>query len=221
MSAELTPATLAALFGAMAVLAALPSTSVLAVTAQAAAHGFRAGAGVAAGVVAGDTVYILVALLGLSLVSDSLAPLAGPLRVAGGLYLIWLGWRVWRARPRTGEAPPTQGSSILTGLLITLGDQKAVLFYLGFFPAFLDLEHLGAADVLVVMLLAAVAVGRQAGLCGSGGAWRRGDGTAPGRSAARAGGRHHGGRGRSPAGRRVGLRPRAPSSSVLPCTRSS
>jgi len=41
----------------------------------------------------------------------------------------------------------------------TLGDQKAILFYLGFFPAFMDLKALTMLDALIVILIAAVAVG--------------------------------------------------------------
>jgi threonine/homoserine/homoserine lactone efflux protein len=50
-------------------------------------------------------------------------------------------------------------SSFLTGLLITLGDQKATLFYLGFFPAFVDLTTLQFQDVAVILSLAVVSVG--------------------------------------------------------------
>lgn len=45
------------------------------------------------------------------------------------------------------------------GLSITLGDQKAILFYFGFFPAFLDLSALTVPDWVVIMAIAAIAVG--------------------------------------------------------------
>ena len=51
------------------------------------------------------------------------------------------------------------GSSFLAGLLITLGDQKAILFYLGFFPAFVDLARMTFADTLIIIAIAAVSVG--------------------------------------------------------------
>jgi len=43
--------------------------------------------------------------------------------------------------------------------MITLGDQKAILFYLGFFPAFLDLVAMSALDTAVILLVTTVAVG--------------------------------------------------------------
>ena len=57
----------------------------------------------------------------------------------GGAYLIWLGIQVWRSRSKVVKAEemiePSLLSSFLTGLFITLGDQKTILFYLGFFPS--------------------------------------------------------------------------------------
>jgi threonine/homoserine/homoserine lactone efflux protein len=47
----------------------------------------------------------------------------------------------------------------MTGLLITLGDQKAILFYLGFLPAFMDLSLMTWLDTVMVILVAALAVG--------------------------------------------------------------
>lgn len=47
----------------------------------------------------------------------------------------------------------------MTGLLTTLGDQKANLFYLGFFPAFVNLAALSSADMLLILAVATIAVG--------------------------------------------------------------
>ena len=47
----------------------------------------------------------------------------------------------------------------MSGFLITLGDQKAILFYLGFFPAFIDLSRMTPADTLIIIISAAVSVG--------------------------------------------------------------
>lgn len=159
---SLTPASMVALFGAMALLAALPSTSVLAVSSRAASHGFRHGALVAAGVVVGDAIFIVVAIFGLALLMDAMAGLGPAVRALGGLYLIWLGLRLWHARPAEGALDETEGghgASFMTGLLITLGDQKAILFYLGFFPAFVDLARMTWIDAMLLIAIAAIAVG--------------------------------------------------------------
>jgi threonine/homoserine/homoserine lactone efflux protein len=152
-----------ALFTATAVLAAVPSVSVLAVSARSASFGFRHGALTAAGIVLGDLVFILVAVCGLALLAETMGSAFVLVNYAGGAYLLWLGVLIWRSRKRKAQQMSSNGSSLLssfmTGLLITLGDQKAILFYLGFLPAFMKLSALTALDVAVVVVVTVIAVG--------------------------------------------------------------
>jgi threonine/homoserine/homoserine lactone efflux protein len=161
MTSTLHGTQLAALFGAMVVLAAMPSISVLAVTSRAAASGFRSGAWCALGVVAGDLMYIAVALAGWVGLAGQLAPWWGVLRWVAAGYLIVLGVATWRSAGRVGQSvlPPSGGSSFMAGLLITLADQKAIFFYLGFFPAFFAVESLTLIDGGWIVLTAVVGVG--------------------------------------------------------------
>jgi len=166
---NLTLGSTAALFAAMVVLAAIPSVSVLTVSTRAASFGLLHGVLTAAGIVAGDLLFIAIALWGLSFLSDLLGNLTFLIRYLGGAYLLWLGIKTVRARSthlKSKISPISQSdssasrlSSFLTGLLITLADQKATLFYLGFFPAFLDLSQVSYVDAGVIMLVAIAAVG--------------------------------------------------------------
>ena len=156
-----------ALAAAMTVLAAIPSVSVFTVMARAAAYGFSHGAAAAAGIVLGDAIFILIAIAGLTALAAALGNAFVWIKYLGGAYLVWLGVLLWRAASR--DALPDQStagvedvslwSSFMTGLLLTLADQKAILFYLGFFPAFLDLNVLSTLDITVVLLITVVTVG--------------------------------------------------------------
>lgn len=147
----------------MTLLALVPSVSVLAVSARAASAGFRHGAYVTLGIIAGDTLFILLAIFGLHLLAEAMGDSFVFIKYLGAAYLIWLGVRLWRsgagAASAQTHADASATSSFMTGLLITLGDQKAILFYLGFFPAFMDLKALTMLDALLVIAIAAVAVG--------------------------------------------------------------
>ncbi|WP_029030469.1 LysE family transporter [Salinarimonas rosea] len=155
---------LAALFAAMAVLAAMPSASVLAVSARAAAGGFAQGAATALGVVAGDVVWLLVALFGLALLKSALGDWAGLIRWVGAAYVILVGIALARSawRGPAATAPPEspgRAASFSAGLAITLADQKAVLFYLGFLPGFVDLARIGPGEAALLVVVIAVSVG--------------------------------------------------------------
>lgn len=93
------------------------------------------------GIVIGDIIFILIAIWGLSLLAETLSSLFFLIKYLAGAYLIFLGISLLRVQPKQVEAGEVMQSaltsSFLTGLFITLGDQKATLFYLGFFPAFL------------------------------------------------------------------------------------
>ena len=144
-------------------LAIIPSVSVLTVTARAAAFGFRHGLSTAIGIVVGDIIFILIAIYGLVIVAGLMGEQFNWIKYLGAAYLIWLGLSLWRAdtRSRHWETPTPSSltSSFLTGLLITLGDQKAILFYLGFFPAFVDLAVMTPIDTLIIIAIAIVGVG--------------------------------------------------------------
>ena len=157
-----------ALLGATIVLALIPGVSVLAVTARAAAHGFTHGLFTTLGIVAGDIVFILVAVYGLAFVAEAMGEQFRLVKLLGGIYLLWLGRSLWRAEARAAAAQTVAESSwrssFLSGLLITLGDQKAILFYLGFIPAFVDLAAMTALDTLIIVAIATLGVGGAKGV---------------------------------------------------------
>jgi threonine/homoserine/homoserine lactone efflux protein len=163
MESSLNISKILALFGAMAVLAALPSVSVLAVTAKSASSGFLHGVFTSIGIVVGDIIFILFAVFGLVLLVETLGSAFFLINYVCGAYLIWMGVNLWRSRSQQMQHKEDSVSSLLgsfmTGLLITLGDQKAVLFYMGFLPAFLDLAKLTYTDISVLILVTLCAVG--------------------------------------------------------------
>ena len=163
METSLTFSSSAALFTTMLVLALVPSLSVITVTTRSAAFGFVHGAATALGVVAGDIVYILIAILGLGAFAESMQDMATALKIIGGAYLIWLGLQYWRTKFEVREvgnaATALLAASFNAGFLLTIGDQKAVLFYLVFLPAFIDLSNVTFVDAAIILTIATVSVG--------------------------------------------------------------
>lgn len=150
------------LFLFMLALAALPSTSVMIVASRSALLGFRHGVAAAAGVVVGDLVFVLLAAFGLAMVAQVLGEGLVWLKYVGCAYLLWFGVTLWRGDRNVSELPGGGGglwSSFLLALSITLGDLKAIFFYLSFLPAFVDLEALTALDLVVLSGVVVMAVG--------------------------------------------------------------
>lgn len=159
----MTFSTIVALFSAMVVLAAIPSMSVLAVSTRAATGGFIHGVFTTMGIVLGDIIFIIIAIGGLSFVAQTIGNVFIVIKYLGGAYLIWLGIGLCQSKSQELQALKiTQTSllsSFLAGLLITLGDIKATLFYLGFFPAFVDISKISYFETSIIIAIATVAVG--------------------------------------------------------------
>ena len=149
-------------------LAAIPSSSVALVVIRASTMGVKQGVITSLGVVAGDLVFVAMALLGLSALSEQLGALFVVIRYLAAGYLIWFGLNLIRNhahRVPQGEpsVPPngarTTSASFLSGLLLTLSDIKAVLFYASLFPAFIDPITLRSVDIAAIFGITLFAVG--------------------------------------------------------------
>jgi threonine/homoserine/homoserine lactone efflux protein len=154
-----------ALFGIMASLAAIPSASVALVVTRSATLGLGNGAAVSAGIVLGDLVFIGLAVFGLSVLAEALGSLFLVIRYLGAIYLLWLGFSLLRTRRGTalpahaGNGRGSLAASFLAGFALTLGDAKAILFYLSLFPVFVDLSELRATNVAAIVCITVASVG--------------------------------------------------------------
>ena len=152
-----------ALFGAMVVLAVIPGPGVFAVVARSMASGLPHGLFTIIGIVTGDFVFIVLAVYGLSAMAEIMGGLFAVVKYFGGAYLIWLGVTLLRTKPEAIELKGVREISwkrnFLSGLIITLSNPKAILFYIGFFPAFMDLKNVSVTDTVTIMAIATLAIG--------------------------------------------------------------
>jgi threonine/homoserine/homoserine lactone efflux protein len=154
---------IAALFGAMTIIALTPDASAAAVIARSASSGLAHGLTVVLGIIVGDIVFIALVFSGLSFVAESMSGVFLAVKLLGACYLFWLGFNLLIHRstaPVKSETGKLNWYSDLTcGLLITLGDPKAIVFYLSFLPAYMDLTTATVGDALVIFLIAALSIG--------------------------------------------------------------
>ncbi|MCA9399407.1 MAG: LysE family translocator, partial [Candidatus Omnitrophica bacterium] len=124
--------------------------------------GFHCGLAVLLGILMGDIIFILLAVYGLSFIAETMAGVFLVIKGLGSIYLLWLGFVLWKTGPGTDEIDPAKttswGADFLCGLFITLGDPKAIFFYISFLPVFLDLAKIKVTDVIVIMLTVTVAL---------------------------------------------------------------
>ena len=126
------------------VLALTPGPSGLLALTHGGLHGARRTAFTAAGGVAGFTLLIALSMSGLGALLAASERAFEAVRLAGALYLVWLGVRAWRSPPPRPGAPAggargrRAGSLFAEGFLVALSNPKVILFFAAFLPQFLD-----------------------------------------------------------------------------------
>lgn len=124
---------------AILVFLALPGPGTLALLNSTAKGGFRAGAAATVGLIAGDQVLLWLAVGGVAALLTAYPLAFQAVQYAGAAYLAWVGLRLIMARAG-GDLPvhiePRQYAR--QAFLITLLNPKAIVFYMAFFPLFID-----------------------------------------------------------------------------------
>ena len=126
---------------AAVVIAIVPGPGIFYVTARTLAGGRRAGVTSTFGTAVGGLVHVVASGFGVSAIILASAQLFTALKLAGALYLIWLGIRTFR---EAGKLPPQQisaggaGRAFREGVAVEALNPKTAAFFLAFIPQFLD-----------------------------------------------------------------------------------
>lgn len=124
---------------AVIIFLAIPGPGNLALLISTAKGGLRGGSLATLGVIAGDQVLIWAAVAGLATVLLAVPALFKALQWAGALYLGWLGLRLLVSRDGSGSVIDIPvGQYFRQSFVITLLNPKAIVFYMAFFPLFID-----------------------------------------------------------------------------------
>ena len=153
----MTPLAFATVALAHLVAAMSPGPSFVLSVRTATSEGLRPALALAAGFGLGAAAWATAALLGLKLVFDAAPWLLVALKLAGGAYLVWIAWQLWRHASEPlpeiapGAAPRGSLSAARRGLLVQLANPKVSIFFgavfVGIVPA--DATALGKALLLV------------------------------------------------------------------------
>lgn len=147
-----------AFVAAVLVFLALPGPGTFALLTATGKGGFRGGAAATLGLIAGDQVLMWLAAAGVAAVLQANETLFRALQYAGAAYLAWIGLKLLAAR--AGAASPIRLEPrhfARQAFFITLMNPKAIVFYMAFFPLFIDAgQHRGIATFAAMALTIAV-----------------------------------------------------------------
>ena len=124
---------------AVVVFLAIPGVGNLAIITSTSKGRIAGGLAATFGVIVGDQVLMWLAVAGVAAVLTANPALFGVVQYAGAIYLAYLGVRMMLAKP--GDAPVLQMQPrrfFRQAMVITLLNPKAIVFYMAFFPLFVD-----------------------------------------------------------------------------------
>lgn len=123
-----------------------PGPSNLYIMARSIHQGFIGGAAAASGMAIGSFIYVILTAMGLAAVFNY-APLAYTLlKIAGAIYLVYLGISYFRAGPADPDVPDkVEPKSLLKifnqSIIVELTNPKTALFFIAFLPQFVSAEQ--------------------------------------------------------------------------------
>ena len=152
--------TLSLFITAALVLVFMPGPNTLYIIARSVQQGRMAGIVSSLGIQVGSSFHIAAATLGVSALLLSSALAFSVVKYVGAAYLIYLGVKTLLTREKVTETGTVEGKGLsrafYQGVLVSLFNPKAALFFFAFLPQFVDAKRGSAATQ--IMFLGAIVV---------------------------------------------------------------
>lgn len=147
--------------GALLVLFLTPGPVWVGLIARSLSGGFHAAWPLALGVVVGDVLWSLLAIFGITWVLSVYGGFLEALKwVAAAMFLVMGALVIRHAGDQISTdsrlTRPGMWAGFVAGLVVILGNPKAILFYAGMLPGFFDLTRLTALDIAIIVTLSMV-----------------------------------------------------------------
>jgi threonine/homoserine/homoserine lactone efflux protein len=140
----------------LAAAAAIPGPDVAAIIGSGLSGGLAPAFRLVFGLILGHAVWMIAAVTGLAALAQALGAAFIVVKLGAVAYLLYLAWKLWTAPVaaglETGAPASAAGSGVVTGILVSLSNPKALVFFSAVVPSVLPLEHLSLGDFAWLIL---------------------------------------------------------------------
>ena len=137
------------------ILLVIPGPTILLVVSYALGQGWRAAVPLAIGVALGDFTAMTLSLFGVGALLLASATLFTVLKWIGAAYLVYLGFKLFRAGGTMNVTPVTDAKSSLKMLahawIVTALNPKSITFFVAFVPQFVDRASPFAPQAMIMV----------------------------------------------------------------------
>ncbi|MFZ5671778.1 MAG: LysE family translocator [Pseudomonadota bacterium] len=145
--------------GALFLAAGSPGPSIAALVARVIARGYHGVLPFVAAMWIGEAVWLALAVFGLAVIAQTFYWAFLIIKYLGIIYLVYLAYKMWTApvAVEEGDLLPADSSFrlFLTGIAITLGNPKIMMFYMALLPTIVELADVsltGWGELTLTML---------------------------------------------------------------------
>lgn len=140
----------------LAAAAAIPGPDVAAIIGSGLSGGLPSALRLVLGLILGHAIWMTAAVTGLAALAQALGAAFIAVKLGAVAYLLYLAWKLWTAplaAKSEPDAPFSAGrTGVLTGVLVSLSNPKALVFFSAVVPSILPLEHLSLGDFAWLIL---------------------------------------------------------------------
>ena len=141
----------------LAAAAAIPGPDIAAIIGSGLSGGLPSAFRLVFGLILGHAVWMTAAVTGLAALAQALGAAFIVIKLGAVAYLLYLAWKLWTSPVSDGLQTDAASSGpsragILTGLLVSLSNPKALVFFSAVVPSILPIQHLSLGDFVVLIL---------------------------------------------------------------------
>ena len=144
--------------GILAVAALIPGPGIIALVSRVLGNGKITGFQFLMGMALGDIVFVILAFFGMAALAETMGELFQWIKWAGAAFLAYMAYKIFTARTQIFKVSSKKAKSstildITSGLLITLGNPKPLIFYAAIMPQVIDVTLMTMTELSVVIAI--------------------------------------------------------------------
>ena len=123
--------------------------------AQVLARGGRSTVSYVVGMIIGNSLWLCAAIFGLAALAARFATPVIVIRWCGAAFLAFIAWKIWTSAGKVAASAIANrgGSGVFGGLLLTLSNPKALVFFSAILPQAFDMMTLSGAQIALILAL--------------------------------------------------------------------
>lgn len=142
--------------GFLTVACIIPGPGVITLLSRTLGSGWAAGMAFLIGITLGDLIFVTLAFLGMAALAESMGDLFQWIKWAGAAFLVYMAYQLITSKGESFDFQKDRSKSsavvdVTSGLLLTLGNPKPLIFYAAIMPQVIDVTKITYAEFSMVL----------------------------------------------------------------------